>query len=42
MRAILSVVLLLAAASARADWVKVTETTETAYYLDPASISDKG
>ena len=42
MRTILSGVLLLAAASAWADWVKVTETTDTVYYLDPASISDKG
>jgi Surface-adhesin protein E len=42
MRAILSGVLLLASASAWADWVKVTGTTDTMYYLDPASISDKG
>jgi len=42
MRAILSGVLLLAAASAWADWVKVTETRDTGYYLDPASISDQG
>ena len=42
MRTILSVVLLLAAAPAWADWVKVTETTDTVYYADPASISDRG
>jgi hypothetical protein len=42
MRTILYGVLLLVAASAWADWVKVAETTDTAYYLDPASISDKG
>ena len=42
MRAIMSGVLVLATASAWADWVKVTETTDTAYYVDPASISDKG
>ena len=40
--AILSAVLLLAAAPAWADWVKVTETTDTVYYVDPASITDKG
>src|SRR5271165_3615187 len=39
---ILSGVLLLAAASAWADLVKVTETIDAVYYLDPASISDKG
>jgi hypothetical protein len=42
MRAILSGLLLLAAASAWADSVKVTETTDAVYYVDPASISDKG
>ena len=42
MRIILSGVLLLAATSAWADLVKVAETTDTVYYLDPASISDKG
>ena len=42
MRAILCVILLLAAASAWADWVKITETTDTVYYLDPALISDNG
>jgi len=42
MRAILCAILLLAAASAWADWVKLTETTDTVYYLDPALISDNG
>jgi hypothetical protein len=37
MRIILIGVMLLAATSASADWVKVTETTDTAYYVDPAS-----
>ena len=42
MRTILSGVLLLAATSAWADLVKVAETANTVYYLDPASISGKG
>src|SRR6266446_4009344 len=42
MRTILSGVVLFAAASAWADWVKVVETPDTVYYLDPASMSDKG
>jgi hypothetical protein len=42
MRAILYAVLMLAAAPAWADWVKVTETGGTAYYVDPASIGDHG
>ena len=43
MRAILCAILLLAAASAWADWVKLTETTDTGdHYLDPALISDNG
>jgi hypothetical protein len=41
MRTILSAVLLLFATSARADWVKVTETTDIVYYVDAASIRDK-
>ncbi|MET0683056.1 MAG: surface-adhesin E family protein [Casimicrobiaceae bacterium] len=41
MRIILIGVMLLAATSASADWVKVTETTDTAYYVDPASISNQ-
>jgi len=41
MRTILFVVVLLAATSASADWVKVAETTDTAYYVDPASISNQ-
>ena len=46
MRAILCCMLLLAVAStsqsAWAEWVKVAETADTVYYVDPASISDKG
>ena len=42
MRALLTGVLLLAATSAWAEWVKVTETSDTAFYVDPASIGDKG
>jgi hypothetical protein len=42
MRTILSCVLLLAAASAWADMMKVAEIADTVYYLDSASISDKG
>jgi hypothetical protein len=42
MRTILFAILMLGAASAWADWVKVTETGDTAYYIDPASISGKG
>ena len=41
MRAILSAVLLLVATSTWADLVKVSEATDTVYYLDSASISDK-
>jgi hypothetical protein len=39
MRAIVFSVLLLSATSVLADSVKVAETSDTAYYLDPASIS---
>jgi hypothetical protein len=42
MRTILFGVLMLAAASAWADWVKVTETGDTAYYVDPTAIGVKG
>jgi len=42
MRTILFGVLMLGAASVWADWVKVAETRDTVYYVDPASISDKG
>jgi hypothetical protein len=35
MRAVVSTLLLLAATSAWADWVKVTEVSDTAYYVDP-------
>jgi len=38
MRAILTAVLLLAATAAWADWVKVTETGDTVFYVDPAAI----
>ena len=41
MRTILFGVLMLAAAPAWADLVKVTETGDTLYYVDPTSISDK-
>jgi surface-adhesin protein E len=41
MRPVLSAVLLLAATSASADWVKVSETADTVYYIDPALITDK-
>jgi len=39
MRAILTAALMLAATSASAEWVKVTETTDAVFYVDPASIS---
>jgi len=42
MRPILSAVFLLVATSTWADLVKVSDATDTVYYLDPASISDKG
>ena len=42
MRTILFVALLLGAAPAWADWLKVAETADTVYYVDPASIGDKG
>jgi hypothetical protein len=42
MRTILFGVLMLAAVCVWADWVKVTETGDTAYYVDPASISEQG
>lgn len=42
MRAILAALLWLAATAAWAEWAKVTETTDTVYYVDPASISDRG
>jgi hypothetical protein len=41
MRAIVFSVLLLSAPSVLADRVKVAETADTAYYVDPASISAK-
>ena len=41
MRAILPTALLFAATSAWAEWVKVTETPDTVFYVDPASIGDK-
>jgi hypothetical protein len=42
MRAILTAVMLFAATSAWAEWAKVTETPDTVFYVDPASIGDKG
>lgn len=42
MRAILIALLLVTAGSAWADWVKVAETGDTAFYVEPASIDDKG
>jgi len=42
MRTVLFAALLLAAAPAWADWVKITATADTVYHLDPASISDTG
>lgn len=42
MRTILFGVLLLGAAPAWADWVKVAETGDTTWYVDPATISVKG
>ena len=42
MRATLTTLLLLAATSASADSVKVTEAGDTAYYVDRASITSKG
>ena len=41
-RALLTVALLLAATSAWAEWVKVAETRDTVFYVDPASIDRKG
>ena len=41
MRPILSAIFLLVATSTWADLVKVSEATDTVYYLDSASISDK-
>jgi hypothetical protein len=42
MRAVLSTLLLLAATSAWAGWVKVTEVSDTVYYVDPELVSNKG
>jgi hypothetical protein len=41
-RAILTALLLVTAGSAWADWVKVAETGDTVFYVEPASIDDKG
>ena len=38
MRAVVSTLLLLTATPAWADWVKVTEVSDTAYYVDPESL----
>lgn len=42
MRAILTLILLLAATPAWAEWVKVAETSDTVFYVDPAAIGSKG
>jgi hypothetical protein len=42
MGAILTAVMLVAATSAWAEWGKVTETADTVFYVDPASIDHKG
>ena len=42
MRAILTAFLLLAGTSAWAEWVKVAETSGIVFYVDPASIDNKG
>jgi hypothetical protein len=42
MRTAVFPVLMLAAASASADWVKVYEAGGTAYYVDPASVVVQG
>jgi hypothetical protein len=42
MRAILAAVLMLAATSASAEWVKVAETAGVAYYVDPMTITKDG
>lgn len=42
MRLILTLLLTLAAAPAWADWVKVSETDEVTFYIDPATIRKDG
>jgi hypothetical protein len=42
MRAVLSTLLLIAATSAWAGWVKVAEVSDTAYYVDPESVGNTG
>jgi hypothetical protein len=42
MRIILVVMLAVAATSARAQWVKVAEDGDTAYYVDPATLRRDG
>jgi hypothetical protein len=42
MGAIVTAVMLFAATSASAQWVKVAETTDTVFYVDPASVGNKG
>jgi len=42
MRIILVVLMALAAMPARGEWVKVTQTDGTAYYVDPATIRSDG
>lgn len=42
MRAILTAAMLFAATSAWADWTKVANDADAAFYVDPASVGDKG
>jgi hypothetical protein len=42
MRILLAVLLAAVATSAQADWVKVTETGDTVYYVDPATLVRDG
>ena len=42
MRAILTALLLLAGTSAWAEWVKVAEAGDIAFYVDPATVDNKG
>jgi len=42
MRMAMFVLLALMATSARAEWVKVAETPDTVYYVDPATIRTDG
>jgi hypothetical protein len=42
MRVVLMLLLLVAAAPARAEWVKVSQTTRETFYIDPATIRRDG